>query len=284
MKKILVLGLVILFANSAQAACNYVDKCAQTPYDLSSKATQNVYKYTGMTALSEAIAQSIIKKELKKATKENFKVKVDTYSAKDLVEGRFKSMSIKGKNLEIEGVYLSALNMTTLCNFNYVDISDSKVIKFKENMVMHFDTTITNDDLQKTMASTGYLNMINSVNMTAAGITLFKLEGADVSIKNNKLNFAIKLYAPFSKSITIKVKADLKVEDGQIVLTKLDVPSAFTRFDLSKLTYLLNILNPLDFSLNVIENKDTRMSVQSVQFIDDKLLITGDVFIPKNVK
>lgn len=284
MKKLLTLGLMILMTNSANAACNYVDKCASTPYDLTSKATQNIYKYTGMTALSEGIAQSIIKKELKKATKEKFKVKIDTYSAKDLAQGRFKSMSIRGKDLEIEGVYLSTLNISTLCDFNYVDISDSSVIKFKENMVLHFDTAISNDDLQKTMNSTGYLKMINSVNMTAAGITLFKLEGADVTIKNNKLNFTIKLYAPFSKSITIKAKADLKVEDGQIVLTKLDVPSAFTRFDLSKLTYLLNILNPLDFSLNVMENKDTRMSVQSVQFIDDNLLITGDIFVPKNVK
>lgn len=284
MKKVfLILCLIVMTSTEAFAGCAYVDKCCPKAYDVSSKAGQSLSKFTGTTFIAEKIAQAIIKKELKKATKEKFKVKMTSYSAKDLLNGRFKSLTITGKNLEIDGAYLSLLELKTLCDFNYVEL-DKNTLKFKENMVMGFKTEVSNDDLRKTMLSSGYLDSINSVNLSAMGITFFKLSGADVQIKNNKLYFTIKVNSSLllSKPMNIIVAADLKVEDGKIVVTKIDFVNIFTRINLSEAAYLLNAINPLTFSLDILENKNTKMSIQKVDIIGDKISVDGTVFIPKN--
>lgn len=276
-------ALIILSATQALAGCDYTDKCSPKPYDLTSKTSQNISKFTGSTFLAEKVGQAIIKHELKKATKENFKVKIDSYSMQDLINGRFKSLQISGKNLEIEGAYLTSLELKTLCCFNYVDYKKSPM-QFKENMVMGFTTKISDLDLRRTMKSGGYLDKLNSIKLSGLGITFFKLEGADIKIKNNKLYFTMKVTSQLflSKPMDVVVAADLKVEDGRIVMTKVDFVNAYTRLDLSKITYLLNAINPLNFSLDILENKNTKMSVQNVNIVGDKITVNGTVFIPKN--
>lgn len=274
-------GLMICCTTQAFAVCDYTTMCPANPYDLSSKGCQITSKITGMTFLAEKIAQSIIKKELKKATKEKFKVEMKSYSANDLLHGRFKSLKISGKNLEIDGVYLTSLELKTLCDFNYVEL-DKKNIKFRENMVMGFSTEISNADLKKTIQSNGYLDMLNKVNLSCFGITFFKLEGADVQIKNNKLYFTIKVTSPMSsKPANIAIRSDLKVEEGRIVMTKLDFMNLYTVIDLSKATYLLNAINPLTFSVDILNNKNSKMSVQDVDIVGDKIIVKGVIFIPK---
>lgn len=275
---------MVIGATSAFAGCDYVDRCTATPYDLSSKGCQLFSNLTGSTFLVEQVAQSVIRGELKKETKEKFKVKLKSYSAFDLAHGRFKSLSISGKNLDIDGVYITSLDLNTLCPFNYVELS-KKSIKFKENMVVGFKTEISDTDLRKTMKSGGYLDKLNKVNLSGLGITLFKLEGADVRIKNNKIYFTINVSSQLfsmKKSSDIVICSDVKVEDGRIVLTKIEFVNLFARLDLSKITYLLNAINPLTFSMNILENENTKLSVQNVNIIGDRIVVDGTVFIPKN--
>jgi len=281
-KLVLLLSLIILSATQSFAACDYSTYCTAQPYDLCPKYGEVASNMTGMTFLSEKLAGLIIKKEIKKATKENFKVELKTYSAQDLAHGRFKSLKISGKNLVIDDAYLTSLEAKTLCDFNYIDLSNNQV-KFKENMVMGFNLEISNIDLKKTIQSTGYLSMLNKVNLCGMGITFFKLQGADVELKNNKLYFTIKVTSPLSaKPLLVVVSSDLKVEDGNIVMTKVHLVNLYTVLDLSKATYLLNALNPLTFSTDILSNKNSKMSIQTVNIIGDKIFITGNILIPKN--
>lgn len=283
MKKfLLVFGLMICFAGQAFAVFDYSQMCAK-PYDLSSKGAQVGSKITGMTFLADRIADFIIKGQLKKATKEKFKVDMRSFSANDLKNGRFKSLKISGKNLNIEGAYISKLEAHTLCDFNYVKL-DKKSIKFKENMVMAFSTEVSNADLQKTVKSSGYLKMLNSTNVSAFGITFLKLSSADVQIKNNKLYFTINVTTPLSSApIPVVIRSGVRVEDGNIVLTKIDFVNPFSVIDLSKATYLLNAINPLTFSVDILNNKDSKIKIQTVDIVGDKIMVNGMIFIPKNV-
>lgn len=283
MKKfLLVLGLVIFISTPVFAVCDYSQMCAQ-PYDLSSKGARVTSNITGMTFLADRIADFIIKGQLKKATKEKFKVDMQSFSVSDLKNGRFKSLKISGKNLDIDGTYITRLEAHTLCDFNYVQL-DKKSIKFKENMVMAFSTEVSSADLQKTVKSTGYLEKLNSTNLSAFGITFFKLEGADVQIKNNKLYFTIKVTTPLSSTpIPVVVRSGVKVEEGNIVLTKLDFVNPFSVIDLSKATYLLNAINPLTFSIDILNNKDSKIKIQTVDIVGDKIMVNGMIFIPKNI-
>lgn len=281
-KLVLFISLMIFCATPAFAGCDYTGMCAPQAYNLSSRGCQITSNVTGMTFLTEKIAQAVIKKELKKATKEKFKVEMKSYSANDLLNGRFKSLKITGKNLDIEGTYISSLKMETLCGFNYVEIKKN-TLKFKENMVMQLAMEISDTDLRKTVKSTGYLEKLNKINLSGMGITFFKLSGADVQIKNNKLYFTIKVTSPMSSNpVSILVRSDLKVEDGRIVLTKVDFVNLFTVIDLSKITYILNALNPLTFSMDILNNKGSKISVQNVDIIGDRIFIKSNIFIPKN--
>lgn len=284
MKKfLLVLGLMISLSVPAFAVCDYAQMCAPKAYDLSSKGARVTSNVTGMTFLSERIADFIIKSQLKKVTKGKLRVNMQSYSVKDLLNGRFKSLKISGRNLEVDGAYISKLEAQTLCGFNYVELA-KKSIKFKENMVMAFSTEVTNLDLQKTVKSTGYLEKLNDTNLSAFGITFFKLQGADVQIKNNKLYFTIKVTTPLSSMpVAVVVRSGVKVEDGNIVLTKIDFVNPFSVIDLSKAAYLLNAINPLTFSVDILNNKESKMCIQTVDIVGDKIVVKGTIFIPKNI-
>lgn len=282
-KLLLILSLMIFCAAPSFAICDYASFCPSHAYDLTSRPGQMFSRGTGMTFLSEKVAESMIKKELKRSTKADFNVKVKSYSLKDLVDGRFKSLHISGKNLNIEGVYLTSLDLKTLCDFNYVQLGRSS-IKFKENMVLNFSTVISDQDLMKTMKSSGYLDKLNCVNVEGCGITFFKLSGADVKIKNNKLYFKVRVTSQLllAQPLDLSIATDLKVEDGRIVLTKFNVGNLPKGIDLSKVVYRLNAMNPLSFTLNVLENKNTKMMIKTVNISGDKITVNGNIFIPKN--
>ena len=90
-KLILTLGLLCFVQSTTFADCPYMDKAPAKPYPVSGSASHIVQKITGMNWFSKTVAQSIIKKEAKKATGEKFKVKLTPFSATDLMEGKFQS-------------------------------------------------------------------------------------------------------------------------------------------------------------------------------------------------
>lgn len=284
MKKIaFLIILMVFYAAPSFAVCDYFNLCPKKSYGLSSNMGQTISRGIGATSLSEKIAQARIRSELKKATHQHFDVYVKSYSFQDFVHGRFKSIVISGKDLDIEGAHLSSLELKTLCDFNYVQFNRTP-IRFKENLIVGFTTVISDDDLMQTMKSNGYLDKLNCVNVEGCGITFFKLSGADVQIKNNKLFFKVKVTSQLllAKPLDIEMSTDLKVEDGRIVFTKVDLSSLPKGVDLKNFAYRLNAMNPLTFSLDVLENKNTKMCIKDVKIVGDKITIKGNIFIPKN--
>lgn len=284
MKKIaLFLIMMCFFATPSFGECNYSGFCPKKAYDISSKKRQEFSRKIGATTLSEKIAQKRIKEDLRKLTNQNFNVAVKSYSFWDVYRGRFKSVSISGENLNLNGVYLTSLELKTLCDFNYVKLN-KKPIQFKENMVIGFIVEISDDDLIKTIHTSGYLDKLNCVDVKGCGITFFKMDGADVEIKNNKLYFKVRitshLFLP--KPLDVVLATDLKAENGRIVFTKVNLGGLVQGVDLSKVASQLEKMNPLAFTLDVFENKNTKMCINSVDIVSNRIIIEGNVFIPKN--
>jgi len=274
----------MIFSVAAFANCNYKDFCPKPVYKTSSNMGRVISLRTGATFLSEKIAEARIRHELKKATKQNFKVSVKSYSILDLINGRLRAITISGENLNINGVYLTSLELKTLCDYNHLQFN-TKPIKFKENMVVGFSTVISDTDLMNTMESSGYLDKLNCVNVHGCGITFFKLSGAGVNIKNNKLHLKVKITSQLllEKPIDVKLATDLKAVNGRIVLTKIDLGNMTKGVDLSKVANQLNRINPLTFSLNILENKNTKMCINGVKINGNKVTVRGNIFIPKTV-
>lgn len=283
MKKIILLmGLfLVMQATSAFAACEY--KCVE-PYDVNSGFRTFMSVVSGLNFASEKTTQIILKKALSKTIDgDNLKVKLDSYSSKDLKNGIFKSLYIQGDNVSISDIYLTYLEMQTLCDFNYIKQTKEDIV-FMEDFPMSFNIKMTANDINKTINSSKYQKVINDLNNLGKGFASgVKISSTRVSIKANKFYYIIGVTLPFIRAEQkLVITSDLVVRKGKIDFNNTKLVSDLFNADLHKLDFILNYLNPLDFSVNILDNKDAKVSVKNVSIKNNTIVTDGVVVIPKD--
>ena len=286
MKKLLISVITIMiFGLSANAQCSYTDfQCPQN-YKTSSGFSKFMGSVTGANFIARKAGESIIKKSIKNDAEGDFDVKLESFSAADLAAGRFKSLSITGKNIVSDDVYLSYLNLKTICDYNYI-VLDKKnnTATFKEDFGMTFGAVMTESDINNSMQNKEYKYLIDEINSLGKSISLFNIQSAKVKIKNNKFMYVIKIAFPmFGMSKNVVITSDINVHNGRIIFTQTNVMNDYVKMDLSKITYLLNYLNPLNFSLRILENKDADMQIQEAVIKNDKIYVNGIITVDKDV-
>ena len=288
MKKELAAFLILagaMISAPSYAQYNYV--CA-APYDMSGKFSTVMSKVTGTNLLGTKIAEHILKSQVTKNAEGDFSVNVDSFSVADLKGGRFKSMEIHGKNVVADGVYFSTMDIQTLCDFNYIvyDKKNSTAV-FKEDFPLSFGVTLSESDLNNTMKAARYDKMIEKVNSFGKALSLFEIESTKTRIKDNRFVYVFNVNIPIlnigsGSKYSIALISDLHVENGKIQMENPQLMNPYLKADLSKLTKVFNYLNPLEYSLNVMENKNADLSVQNVHIVNDKINITGIINVPKD--
>ena len=275
--------------NIAQAQQTEGFKCV-APYDLSGGFSSTLSRISGVNFLGSKIAEHILKSQVTKNADGKFSVDVKSYSVADLKAGRFKSMEIHGKNVVADGVYFSTMDISTLCDFNYIvyDEKNSTAV-FKEDFPMSFAVTLSEEDLNKTMKAAGYFEMIEKVNNFGKSLSLFKVESTQAKIRNNKFVYVFNLNVPAlsflsgkGSKLEVALITDLRVEDGEVLLDNPQFVNSYVKVDLGSLTKVFNYLDPLDYSLKVMENKDADLKVRNVNIINDKINISGTINVPKD--
>ena len=283
MKKI-VLGLVLLLAvQGAQAQDCSTLKCP-APYDLTSGFSRGMSTVTGQKFLSEKIGEKLVKKAIKKnIVSGDIKADLDAYSVRDLKAGRFKSLEVSGKNVDIQGIYVSSFNAKTLCNFNYIANDKRGNYIVKEDIPVSFNAVVTEEDLNKTMNSSDYKRMIADINSIGGNFNIFQITSTNIKLKNNKMYYVLKYSMPFvRKTKELVISADLNVENGQIVLANTTFLNNSLSLDVDKLSKLINYINPLDFSAKILENKDAKFNIENVKISDGKIVVDGSMTILKD--
>lgn len=283
MKKI-VLGLVLLLAvQGAQAQDCSTLKCP-APYDLTSGFSRGMSTVTGQKFLSEKIGEKLVKKAIKKKiVSGDIKADLDAYSVRDLKAGRFKSLEVSGKNVDIQGIYVSSFNAKTLCNFNYIANDKRGNYIVKEDIPVSFNAVVTEEDLNKTMNSSDYKRMIDDINSIGGNFNIFQITSTNIKLKNNKMYYVLKYSMPFvRKTKELVISADLNVENGQIVLANTTFLNNSLSLDVDKLSKLINYINPLDFSAKILENKDAKFNIENVKISDGKIVVDGSMTILKD--
>ena len=281
MKKIvLLLGMLLIAYTSAMATCKY--NCV-APYDMNNKFRSFVGAVSGVNFTAEKVGQKVVKKAFNKvATNDDLKVKLDSYSAKDLKNGIFKSLSVEGQNVNINDIYLSYLKLDTLCKFNYIKQVDNEVV-FMEDFPMSFDIRMTASDINKTMQSEKYQRIINDLNQLGNSIGGLKIASTKVAVKSSKFYYIIGIAIPFIRTEQkIVINSDLVVKKGKIDFANTKLVSDAFSIDLKKIDFILNYLNPLDFSVNILDNKEAKVSVDSVSVQNSVIHTKGIVIIPKD--
>lgn len=285
MKKFLItLGIITLTAASAYAGCEEDFMCpSQT--QLSGSFSRGLSTITGTNFFASKTAQSILKSQIKKEARGDFDVKLKSYSLSDLKAGRFKSLEITGKNIIADDVYLSLLKLKTLCDYNYIVYDKkNKTATFKEDFGMAFATSITEDDLNNTMNANGYKELIDEINSLGKSYKLFNITQSKAKLRNNQFLYVFQVAFPFiNTKQNIVVSSDVNVSNGKLYLSHTRVINDLFSVDLGKVSDMLNYLNPLSFSLSILENKDATLTVKDAVIKDNRIDIDGTIIVLKDV-
>ena len=54
------------------------------------------------------------------------------------------------------------------------------------------------------------------------------------------------------------------------------------KINLTRITNLLNLINPLNYTVDMLGNKNSKLSLNNLNIKGDKLVLDGTIFIPKN--
>lgn len=282
MKKFLVLlGAIVISSTSAFATDCSSFKCPANPYS----DNLSISNVTGTNFLAERIANAIIKKQVLKDSQGKYKVNLESYNIAALKKGIFKSLEITGEDTVTDGIYASMIKLRTVCDYNYIEINNKeKTTTFKEDFGMAYAVQFTESDLNKTMANSQYTDLIRKVNSIGNTTKMFNISSTSAKIINNKLVYVMRVAVPLlNLKKDVAIQTDLKVRNGEIIIDEAELMTEAMKVDVNKLLKLVNYLDPLDFSMELMKNKDANMQVKEVNIKDNKINVSGLITVAKDV-
>jgi len=270
MKKLfLIIGLVLVFSAPAFASCDYLNHCASDSGDI------------WTPPFVEQFAQNIIKNEIKKATGQDFEVVLQASGIPNLLGGKFKSLEITGKKVVIQGFQFSSLRLKTLCPSASIDVN-SRPIKARENLVVGVWAELSAQDLINTISYDNYLKTADSADLSKIGISSYRIYPSTINVENNLLCFMINAL-PFGKypPYDLSINADLRVRDGSIVSSKVNLINLYTGFDLTHFSDFVEAINNLHFPFSLTGNDKSEFQIQNLSIVGNRIFIDAMIFVPK---
>lgn len=270
LRNIIILSLA--FFISIPAALSKTDKS-------SAEYLKNKKHFSIFNPVAESVVQKAIKKSLKKSTGENFKVKFDGYTLYSLKQGIFKNLELEGNDFQINGIDVKYLKLKSLTNYNKINYSQ-KPLTIETDMVYSYEMHLTEQSLNQALESKEYKKILEKVNNKT--YPLFALYGAFINIKNNKLqiimeyNFPI---APNKKNKQLKVTTGVKVDRNKISTSDIAIDNSCGVLPPDRITNLINILDPLTFTLNLMNTKKCNTRIENVKIIDNIIQINGKIYV-----
>ena len=268
MKKAILIILIFLAGNFSYAA----DKTSQ-------EYLQNHKHFAIMNPVAESVAEHTIKSALQKETGGKYKVHFEGYTLESMKKGIFKTLEITGTDVVSEEIPLPYVHVKSLSDYNYVDYTQNPVI-FKSDMQYEYDILLSEESINKALKHSNYQTVVDNINNIA--YPMFAVKGVSTKIKNNTLfivteyNFPI---APSAKNKEFVVSSDFIIKNGKIKATKVKLDSAYGHISLTKVANLLNLLNPLEFTMQLLEAKQCDANIENVKIVDNKVQINGKINI-----
>ncbi|MDD3436646.1 MAG: LmeA family phospholipid-binding protein [Candidatus Gastranaerophilales bacterium] len=280
-KIILFAGILVFFSNPCFAKCNYMDRCTEYSIDQFAKLGQFFSNTTGSTTLAENFANQLIKQKLQQVTNQDFDVDLQAFSLGELIQGKFKSLTISGKNVELEGIHISSLKVQTLCGFNNVNLKN-RPLTLDENIVLGFWLEVSENDLKNTLQNPKYMNQLNKINLSSAGIRGFQIYPSTINISDGVLYITINALIFNQQSpIDILMSYNINIKDEKIVTYKTTFANLFHNFSLSGISDILNPTKYLNFPVNLYGNSQAEIQIRDLSFSGNSMLLHGMIFLPK---
>ena len=276
MKKIFWLVICLLGICPSILANNL---CA-TNYELTSGWSKTFSKISGSNFLHKTILEQVLEKQLTKNFTGKFDVKIKSFSTPDLKEGKFKELSATGENIIIDKLEVSKISINSLCPYNQIQKIDNKTYQFKENFPAQAIIELSADNLNKITQTTDYKKNLKELNKTMRGF--LKIEDIKFEISENKLWYNLIFTTPFSpKKQAIRIGTNPNFTGEDITISNSVTSSKTTILSILNLSDALNFINPLDFSLEILENNVVDAQLQELYIQDNKIVLNSLLIIRK---
>lgn len=286
MKKIILI-LCFLFINTAIFAQDFSQLCS--PNYPKKTLSGNLMSLTGLNFLSKNIIESQIQKIIREETDSKFKIKIKNFYGVNILSGQFNSLEANCKNYSYDGLYFTNLKAQTLCPYNFIEFKDEK-IKFKENLIIKYQTEITQEDLDKIISSSNFQKIIEKMNKDKTISSIIQIKSLKATIKKDKIqmkyaiyplakNDVLALFNKISKPINLTFSAKLKANNGKLELYNVDISSIKKYIDFIP---TIEKLNPLAYDFNLDETNKGKIHLNNAKILDSKIYLDGFIVINKN--
>ena len=270
MKKFSVLLLIMLFAiNTASAK---IDR-------LSQEYLQSTNHFSITKPLAENIAQRAIKKALKKETGANFDVKFDGYTTSSIKRGIFKNLEITGNDVTIDNLPVPYVHLHSITDYNYIDYTKNP-LEYKSDMTFGYEVELSDETVNAALKDSDYSKIIAKVNKIASPV--FVVKGVRTKILNNRMYIVTDYNFPIVKAAKDKsfvASSDFQVVNGKIRAKNVNIDSVYGNLGLDKVANLINYLNPLEFTLDSLNDENLNGIIENVNIVDNKVKVNGKIYV-----
>ena len=246
---------------------------------LSKEYLQNNTHFSLFRPLAENIVKKNIKKSLKKETGANFDVKFSGYSVSSMKKGIFKHLELSGNDIIYKAIPIPQVHLKSLTDYNYIDYKQDPII-FKSDMKFAYSLLLSDESMNAALEQGKYGNVIKSINRIAN--PLFVVKKVRTKILSNRLYIVMDYNFPIVKSPkdkTFVMMSDITVENGKIKAKDVKIDSKYGNLGLEKVANLINLLNPLEFTLDVLDTKQCQGNIENVKIVDNKIRVDGKINI-----
>jgi hypothetical protein len=262
--------LIVIFV-SAGAVFAGVDK-------LSQEYLQSTNHFTITKPLAEIVVQKAIRKALKKETGAKFDVKFEGYTTSSIKRGIFKNLELTGKDVTIEEVTVPYIHLKSLTDYNYIDYTKSPMV-FKSDMTYAFDILLDDEAINTALKDSDYNKVLSKVNKIAK--PFFVIKGVKIKIVDDKMYIITEYNLPLAvtKDRTFIAQSDFQVVNGKIKAKNVSIDTSYGNLGLNKVANLINYLNPLEFTLDLIDGNKYKGNIENINIVDNKVKVDGKIYV-----
>lgn len=246
------------------------------------KFSQEYLQSKNHFSLTKPIVESAVEKGIKKALKKETGAKFDVdfggYTTASIKKGIFKHIELSADDVTVNDLTIPYLHLKSISDYNYIDYTQDP-IEFKSDMEFAYDMILDEDVINKALKDDRYLNVIGMINKLAYPI----LSANSVKTKFEKnrmfIDIAYNLPVISLREKTCTISCDFTAENGVIKAKHVRIEKMKANISLDKIANMVNLLNPLDFTMKLLETKDIRGNIENVNIVDNKVKINGKIFI-----
>ena len=145
---------------------------------------------------------------------------------------------------------------------------------------MPYGASCTEKSINTALEQNDFKNTIQKINKKA--YPLFAIENFNVRTNDDKVFLIMDYLLPLSGSNKIRrfiVSTKFKIDNGKIIADNIEINTSYGNVPIEKIANLINLLDPLTFTLTKINEQNCKSQIEDVIIKDDIIKINGKIFI-----